>query len=126
MENSVEKPIVYGADATWGNHGKDILVSRFWEVYFNDMMKGPDEVIVNISTFELGEVEDGLVPLTINPNEELKAEYPGALVVIDGKWYDLNILSNPVVLNAAANHRISIVWEPKTLVETFLVEKKAA
>ena len=125
MEN-VEKPIVYGADATWGNHGKDIVVSRFWEVYFNDMMKGPDEVIVNISTAEVGEVEDGLVGITITPNENLVKEYPGALAVIDGKWYDLNIFNNPISLNAAAGHRISIVWAPQNLVETFIVSKKVA
>ena len=124
MENEALSPeIVYGADVTWGNVGKDVVISRFWEVYFNDTMKGPDEVITKISEIKLSEVEDGKINITFTPNEELINEYPNALVVVDGKWFDINILKSPISLNAAAKHRISIVWSQKTLVETFLIEK---
>lgn len=119
--------VIYGPDVTWGNVGKDIVGSLFWEVYFNDICKGPDEVLVQNSTFEVSEEKvesEGVYVVTLTPNEELKSSYPNALVNIDAHWYDLAKLDEPVELNVARDHRISIVWCPETLVETFLLAKK--
>ena len=124
MANELGAP-VYGADVTWGNHGKDIVVSRFWEVYFNDIMRGPDEVIYEKSVFTLDDSkleDEGVFSITIVPDATLKAEYPEGLVVIDGKWYDLAALNNPITLSASAPHRIQIVWSVNELVETFVVK----
>lgn len=123
----VTSNVVYGPDVTWGRIGKEIVGSLFWEVYVRDCMKGPDEVLVQHSQFEVSmdKVDsDGVYVITITPDETLKESYPEALVSIDGKWYDLNYLNNPLELDANRNHRISIVWAPEVLVETFLLDRK--
>lgn len=119
--------VAYGPDVTWGKVDKGIVCSLFWEVYFRDCMKGPDEVLVQHSKVEVSEEKvesDGVYVVTFTLDETLKEQYPSALVIIDGKWYDLAKLESPVELNVAANHRISIVWSPEILVETFLLAKK--
>lgn len=123
----VTSNVVYGPDVTWGLIGKEIVGSLFWEVYAVDCMKGPDEVIVHHSEFEVStdKVEsDGVYVVTITLDEELKESYPEALVCVDGKWHDLNYLSSAIELNAARDHRISIVWAPEVLIETFLLDRK--
>ena len=123
----VTSNVVYGPDVTWGNVGKEIVGSLFWEVYFKDIMMGPDEVLIQHSTFEVSDEKvesDGVYVVTITLDETLKEQYPEALVDIDAKWYDLNKLNEPLELNIAADHRISIVWAPEVLVETFLLAKK--
>lgn len=123
----VTSNVVYGPDVTWGNVGKEIVGSLFWEVYFKDCMMGPDEVFVQHSTFEVSDEKvesDGVYVVTITLDEALKEQYPEALVDIDAHWYDLNKLNEPLELNVAADHRISIAWAPEVLVETFLLAKK--
>lgn len=120
--------VVYGPDATWGNVDKGIVGSLFWEVYFRDCMMGPDEVLVQHSKVEVSEEKvesDGVYVVTITVDEELKSQYPEALVDIDAKWYDLAKLDTPLELNIARDHRISIAWAPEILVETFLLAKRS-
>lgn len=123
----VTSNVVYGPDVTWGRIGKEIVGSLFWEVYMRDCMKGPDEILVQHSQFEVStekEESDGVYVVTITLDEELKTTYPEALVSIDGKWYDLKHVESPLELNIARDHRISIVWAPEVLVETFLLSRK--
>ena len=88
-------------------------------------MRGPDEVIFEKSEFSIDDSkleDEGVFSITITPDSELKDEYPEGLVVIDGKWFDLKVLDNPITLSAAQPHRIQIVWAPAELVETFVIK----
>lgn len=132
----------YGNDITWGNYGKDIVPSRFFQAFMIlDRFQEDDESLYyefdskDKSTISLSpEYENyesnkwGItknneeVEITITPNSTLKSTYPTALVKIDGKEYDLAILDSAVKLLMNKDHRISIVWAPG-LVETFRIIK---
>ena len=125
-------------DATWGNKGKDIVPSRFYQVYkiegpifkddegiwydFNSKDKStvslsPEYENFEFNKFGLTESMEEL-EVTITPNENLKNKYPNAIVNIDGKFYDLGILNNPLKLFMSKDHKVSILWE-EGLVESY-------
>lgn len=61
----------------------------------------------------------------INVSDELvnrfpKTRYFQPLVTIDGKEYALEVLDEPIVFYTNRDHRISIMWEPGKVVESFL------
>lgn len=140
--NENEEVKIY-EDATWGKIGKDIIPSRFYQVYkIEGPWLGDDEstwyefdseekseavlepAYPNYDVNKYGPTNSmEVVKVTITPNETLKAEYPKAQVKIDGKFYDLGILDNPVELYMDKDHKISIVWSPAELVESFRVIK---
>lgn len=66
-------------------------------------------------------VGSNAVSVTITAGAKLKELYPLAIVVIDGKNYDLAVLDNAIVFNMDQNHRISINWIAGELIETFRV-----
>ena len=139
--------IIYGEDITWGKQGKDIIPSPIYQVYrIKGIWIGDDESLWY--SFEPGEgiepseiaivyAEDpektyskieankygyaeGVVKVQITVSEQLAESYPAALVNIDGKFYDLNYLENPIEFYMNKNHRISIDWS-EGLIETFRV-----
>lgn len=113
---------VYGSDVTWGEVGKGIVVSTYWENFDCDLFRGPDEVIVNHSTIEVSEPdEEGYVVVTITPDEGLKSEFPEALVIIDHKWFDMGALKD-LKISTHVDHRIQIIWDNEACVETFIVK----
>lgn len=128
------------ADVTWGNSGKDIVPSRFYQAFMiSGRFQEDDESLYydfnskDVSSISLSpEYENYMankygvtkymeeIELTITPNATLKSTYPTAIVKIDNKEYDLAVLDNPVKLLMSKDHRISIVWAPG-LVETFRI-----
>lgn len=128
-------------DATWGLIGKGIVPSRLYQVY---RVEGPwlgddestwyefdseekseatlDPEYPNYESNKYGQTAQmEVVKVTIVPNATLKSEYPQAQVRIDGKYYDLGILDNPIELYMDKDHRISILWSTPDLVESFRV-----
>lgn len=130
-------------DAAWGKYGKDIIPSRFYQVYkIEGPWLGDDEstwyefdsedksatvlepVYPNYEVNKYGLTGDKeVVKVTITPSEKLKSQYPDALVSIDGKFYDLGILNNPVEFYMDKDHKISIIWSTAELVESFRIIK---
>lgn len=130
-------------DATWGNYGKDIVPSRFYQAYkVFGPWNGDDESIwysfdsENKSTISLDPELNNIVSnkwgmaigdieltVTVTPNETLKEKYPDAVVCLDGKYYDMGFLNNPIKLMMYGDHRLSIQWTPE-LVETFRICRK--
>lgn len=131
-------------DATWGKYGKDIIIpSRFYQVYkIEGPWLGDDEstwyefdsenksaavlepVYPNYEVNKYGLTGDKeVVKVTITPSEELKSQYPDALVSIDGKFYDLGILNNPIEFYMDKDHKVSIIWSTAELVESFRIIK---
>lgn len=128
------------ADATWGNIGKDIVPSRFYQAFMIEgrFQEDDESLYYDFDSKDVSEIslspeyenyeanKWGVTKLmeeleiTITPNATLKSTYPDALVRIDGKEYDLAILDSPVKLLMSKDHRISIVWAPN-LVETFRI-----
>lgn len=128
------------ADLTWGNSGKDIVPSRFYQafmilgrfqeddesLYYDFNSKDVSEITLSPEYENYEANKYGVTKLmeelevTITPNKTLKSTYPSAIVKIDGKEYDLAILDQPVKLLMSKDHRISIVWA-KDLVETFRI-----
>lgn len=138
MENEV---IIY-EDAKWGKVGEDIVPSRFYQAY---KVEGPwlgddestwyefdsedkseialDPVYANYEVNKWGLTADKEeVMVTVTANAKLSTDYPYAQVKIDGKFYDLNYLKNPVKFYMDKDHRISIIWSPE-LVENFRINK---
>ena len=62
-----------------------------------------------------------VVRLEITPSETLKEEYPFAIVVIDGKEYDLGILENPIRFVMSKDHRVVIDWSHGQVYESFRI-----
>lgn len=129
-------------DSTWGKIGKDIVPSRFYQVYkIEGTWLGDDEgtwydfnrehSTISVSpeyliyeTNKIGLTKDmELINITITPNENLVSEFPNAQVRIDYKYYDLGILNNPIELYMDKDHKISIIWSPGELVESFRIIK---
>lgn len=130
-------------DATWGKYGKDIIPSRFYQLYkIEGPWLGDDEstwyefdsenksaavlepVYPNYEVNKYGLTGDKeVVKVTITPSEELKSQYPDALVSIDGKFYDLGILNNPIEFYMDKDHKVSIIWSTAELVESFRIIK---
>lgn len=141
--NIMNEEVMIYEDATWGKIGKDIIPSRFYQVYkIEGPWLGDDEstwyefdsenkseatlepVYPNYDGNKYGPTNSmEVVKVTVIPNETLKAEYPGAQVKIDGKFYDLGILDNPIELYMDKDHKISIVWATAELVESFRIIK---
>ena len=129
-------------DATWGNIGKDIVPSRFYQAFmimgrfqeddeslyyeFNEENKSEISLSPEYENYEANKWgltrDQEEIEVTITPNATLKSTYPDALVRIDGKEYDLAILDSAVKLVMNKDHRISIVWAPG-VVETFRIIK---
>lgn len=137
-------------DATWGNTGKDIIPSKFYQAYhvfgpwngddeslwysfdaFDEdgttrlkseiaLVPKLDNIVANKWGMSIGDIE---ISVTITPNEKLKAKFPESMVRIDGVYYDMGILENPIKLMMYGDHRISILWAPD-LVETFRICRK--
>lgn len=139
--------IIYGEDITWGKQGKDIIPSPIYQVYrIKGVWTGDDESLwysfepgegIDPSEIAIVDAEDpektyskieankygyaeGVVKVQITVSEQLAESYPAALVNIDGKFYDLNYLENPIEFYMNKNHRISIDWS-EGLIETFRV-----
>ena len=129
-------------DATWGKTGKDIIPSRFYQVYkIEGTWLGDDEstwyefdkehsaasISPEYPAYDVNKIgltkDREVVKVTIVPNKELVKEFPNAQVRIDYKYYDLGILNNPVELYMDKDHKISIIWSPAELVESFRVIK---
>ena len=141
--NFMNEEVKIYEDATWGKYGKDIIPSRFYQVYkiegpwlgddestwyeFNSEDKSTAVLEPEYPNYEVnkyGLTEDmEVVKVTITPSEKLKSQYPDALVSIDGKFYDLCILNSPIELSMNKDHKISIVWSTAELVESFRVIK---
>ena len=62
-----------------------------------------------------------VVRLEITPSESLKEEYPFAIVVIDGKEYDLGILDNPIRFVMSKDHRVVLDWSHGQVYESFRI-----
>ena len=145
----MEQEIVYGEDIKWGKYGKEIVPSPLYQVYrINGVWTGDDESIwysfepgegIDPSEIAIVDAEDetktyekieankygyaeNVVKVVITPSAQLKESYPAAIVNIDGKFYDLNYLNNPIEFFMNKNHRISIDWG-EGLIETFRVVK---
>ena len=139
--------IIYGEDITWGKYGKGIIPSPIYQVYRIDgVWTGDDESLwysfepgdgIDASEIAIVDAEDpektyskieankygyaeGIVKVQITVSEQLAEAYPAAIVNIDGKFYDLNYLSEPIEFFMNKNHRISIDWS-EGLIETFRV-----
>ena len=139
--------IIYGEDITWGKNGKDIIPSPIYQVYrINGVWTGDDESLwysfepgdgIDPSEIAIVDAEDpektyskievnkygyaeGVVKVQITVSEQLAELYPAAIVNVDGKFYDLNYLENPIEFYMNKNHRISIDWS-EGLIETFRV-----
>lgn len=130
-------------DATWGKYGKDIIPSRFYQIYkiegpwlgddestwyeFNSEEKSIATLEPKYPNYEVnkyGLTKDmEVVKVTISPSEKLKSQYPDALVSIDGKFYDLGILEKSIELYMDRDHKISIIWSTSELVESFRIVK---
>lgn len=145
----MEQEIVYGEDIKWGKYGKEIVPSPLYQVYrINGVWTGDDESLwysfepgegIDPSEIAIVDAEDetktyekieankygyaeNVVKVVITPSAQLKESYPAAIVNIDGKFYDLNYLNNPIEFFMNKNHRISIDWG-EGLIETFRVVK---
>ena len=139
--------IIYGDDITWGKKGKDIIPSPIYQVYRisgvwtgddeslwysfepGDDMKPSEIAIVDANDEEItyDKIEankygyaEGVVKVKVTVSEDLAEAYPAALVDVDGKYYDLAYLDNPIEFYMNKNHRISIFWS-EDLVETFRI-----
>lgn len=62
------------------------------------------------------------IHVTLTPNETLVSEYPGAIISINGKEYDLGHTVFNLVMDR--DYRISINWVWGQVVETFRIIKK--
>ena len=62
-----------------------------------------------------------VVRLEITPSASLKEEYPFAIVVIDGKEYDLGILDNPIRFVMSKDHRVVLDWSHGQVYESFRI-----
>ena len=139
--------IIYGEDITWGKYGKDVIPSPIYQVYrIKGVWTGDDESLwysfepgdgIDPSEIAIVDAEDpektyskieankygyaeGVVKVQITVSEQLAESYPAAIVNIDGKFYDLNYLEEPIEFYMNKNHRISINWS-EGLIETFRV-----
>jgi hypothetical protein len=139
--------IIYGEDITWGKYGKDIVPSPIYQVYrIKGIWIGDDESLwysfepgegIEPSEISIVDAEDpektydkieankygyaeGVVKVQITVSEQLAEAYPAAIVNVDGKFYDLNYLNEPIEFFMNKNHRISIEWS-EGLIETFRV-----
>lgn len=139
--------IIYGEDITWGKFGKDIVPSPIYQVYrIKGIWIGDDESLwysfepgegIEPSEISIVDAEDlektydkieankygyaeGVVKVQITASAQLKEDYPAAIVNVDGKFYDLNYLNEPIEFFMNKNHRISIEWS-EGLIETFRV-----
>lgn len=147
-QEEVNSVVIYN-DATWGNNGKDIVPSRLYQAF---RVEGPwlgddestwytfdpglfsgkegekstiviDPAYENYEANKYGQAKHlEVVKVTVTVSKALKATNPNAIVVIDGKNYDLNKLNQALELYMDRDHRISIHWSEK-LVETFRVIK---
>ena len=79
----------------------------------------PEKTYSKIEANKYGYAE-GVVKVQITVSEQLAESYPAAIVNIDGKFYDLNYLEEPIEFYMNKNHRISINWS-EGLIETFRV-----
>ncbi|MBP3732583.1 MAG: hypothetical protein J6I84_04980 [Bacilli bacterium] len=140
-------------DATWGKIGKDIVPAPLYQVYrISGVWTGDDESLwysfepgndLEASEIKIVDLEDpektydvievnkyGLtedkevVKVTITASAGLKAQYPEAIVNVDGKLHDIAFLDSPIEFYMDKNHRVSIEWADG-LKETFRVIKKA-
>ena len=152
-------------NVTWGPYGKGIVPSVLYQAYrVPGAWNSDDESLwytfepgenIEPSTIEIVNADDSeetygniiankygtpkctdVVDVTITLSEGLTALYPGAIVSIDGKEYDLGVLATvtpgeeegdpdtytpkELSLYMDHDHRISIFWAPG-LVETFRV-----
>lgn len=139
--------IIYGEDITWGKYGKGIVPSPIYQVYrIKGVWIGDDESLwysfepgegIEPSEIAIVDAEDpektyskieankygyaeGVVKVQITVSAQLKESYPAAIVNVDGKFYDLNYLNEPIEFFMNKNHRISIEWS-EGLIETFRV-----
>ena len=139
--------IIYGEDITWGKYGKGIVPSPIYQVYrIKGVWTGDDESLwysfepgEGIEPSEIAIVDatdpektydkieankygyaEGVVKVQITVSEQLAEAYPAAIVNVDGKFYDLNYLKEPIEFFMNKNHRISIEWS-EGLIETFRV-----
>jgi hypothetical protein len=62
-----------------------------------------------------------VVRLEITPSASLKDEYPFAIVVIDGKEYDLGILDEPLRFVMSKDHRVVLDWKHGEIYESFRI-----
>lgn len=62
-----------------------------------------------------------VVSCELEVKEALAERYPNAIVVVDGKEYDLGRLEKPFTFTMLKDHRININWIPGELVETFRI-----
>ncbi len=138
-------------DVMWGPKGKDIVPSAIYQVYrINGGWIEDDESLYY--TFELGEdlepseisivdFEDSsktyskieankygtpeymdVVKVRITASSSLAEVYPDALVVVDGKTYDLAYLEKDLKFVMSKDHRVTIEWAPD-LKESFRIVK---
>ncbi len=67
-----------------------------------------------------GKEETGVeVLVTLAPNADLKKSYPGAIITVNGKEYDINHTSFKLYMDK--DYRISINWVWGSVVETFRI-----
>lgn len=123
-------------NANWGEVGHEIP-GKFYQVYNGGKVLFDDEsiyysfdsesksevsvepVFPNYKANKFGKIaKNEIVKVTVTVNEKLASDNPFAHVVIDGKTYDLGILSSAVEFFMNKDHRISIHWS-ENLVETF-------
>lgn len=147
LVNDCECPVV---NARWGEVGHEIP-GKFYQVYYGGRVLFDDEGIYDsfranseeVSTIVVKSVVaegDAVeypnyawnkygkaaameeVEVTVTVNEALATANPLAVVVIDGKYFDLAILKNPIKFVMNKDHKISIEWTAE-LVESFRIIK---
>lgn len=143
------QPVVSHEDE-WGVVGKNTVSSRYYQVY---RVVGPwcadDEMIYyscpidedKLTTVEIKDADENtynekykniygagnaIAYLTFTPNEEMVTKYgKGAIVAIDGKEWDINVLNSEIKLTmTSCCHRITIKWSAD-IMEAFRIVKSS-
>ena len=141
----VESPCTCVAEnnAKWGEVGHEIP-GKFYQVYYGGKVMFDDEALYDafranstkVSSISIEPAypnykynkygvasKNEEITVTIVANEELKAANPLALVVVDGKTYDLAYLDSAISFVMNKDHKISIHWD-ENLVESFRIVAK--
>lgn len=92
----------------------DDLYYTVQDVYAENSITSPYEFN------KYGKEETGVeVLVTLTPNNTLKTTYPGAIITINGKEYDINHTTFKLYMDK--DYRISINWSWGSVVETFRI-----
>lgn len=93
------------------------------DVYYTEVTEdtyADDPITTPYEFNKYGKEETGVeVLVTLTPNADLKTSYPGAIITVNGKEYDINYTSFKLYMDK--DYRISINWVWGSVVETFRI-----